>query len=276
MKMPVAKTGFQNTKQLYGFTRMELLVVVLVTGVLFLLGTSAQANFNRQSRAAICISNLKQLTTGWILYADDHAGILPLNNTSLPVGSNWAHGWLDFTASADNTNTAYLVERQYATLGPYTRNVTLYRCPDDPSRTPIFRGRSSPRVRSYAMNGCIGSGENAFDTTGSYRTYRYMSDVINPLPENMSVFYDAHPESMNDIVFKINPRIGSGAQIIDYPAPWHNRGGTVSFADGHVVINRWQDYRTVLLVPAGFFSRGNSPNNPDVQWISEHSTSLRN
>lgn len=276
MKMPVAHTGFQKAKQLYGFTRMELAVVVFVVGILFLLGASAQANFSRQSRGAICLSNLKQLTTGWIFYTDDHAGLLPLNDTTHPAGNNWAHGWLDFTGSSDNTNVAYLIERQYATLGPYTRNASLYRCPSDTSRIVPPRGGSVPRVRSYSMNGFLGTSENRFDLGSDYRTYKYMSDVIAPRPSDLSVFYDVHPSYLNNIIFKFNPVTGQSTQFIDYPAYWHNRGGTVSFADGHVVIHQWQDNRTLLPVPAGLVLPSGAPNNPDVQWISEHSSSPRN
>jgi hypothetical protein len=51
----------------------------------------------------------------------------------------------------------------------------------------------------------------------------------------------------------------------------------VSFADGHVESHRWLDPRTVRSIPKGdeYIPHGEpSPNNQDLRWIVQRTTSL--
>ena len=51
--------------------------------------------------------------------------------------------------SVDSTNKTLIRQGKFY---PYASQVALYRCPADPSRTG-----DEPRVRSYSMNGWMGS-----------------------------------------------------------------------------------------------------------------------
>ena len=51
-----------------GFTLIELLVVIAIIGVLM----PALNRAREQGKRGVCLNNLKQLTLGWILYADDN------------------------------------------------------------------------------------------------------------------------------------------------------------------------------------------------------------
>jgi prepilin-type N-terminal cleavage/methylation domain-containing protein/prepilin-type processing-associated H-X9-DG protein len=59
------------------FTLIELLVAIAAMSLLagFLLPVFAQAR--EKSRQARCLSNLRQLATGMLIYAEDHDGLLP-------------------------------------------------------------------------------------------------------------------------------------------------------------------------------------------------------
>ena len=60
--------------------------------------------------------------------------------------------------------------------------------------------------------------------------------------------------------------------FVDAPATFHDKAGSLSFADGHSEIHKWRDPRTVK---ATLFQA--SPKNADVAWFLERSTAkLRN
>ena len=63
--------------------------------------------------------------------------------------------------------------------------------------------------------------------------------------------------------------------IVDYPASYHNRAGGFSFADGHSEIRKWQDGRTTPVLKKGqLLALGQpSPNNPDVAWLQDRTSS---
>lgn len=87
------------------FSLIELLVVialvVILLGVLIVSGAQAR----RQAREAQCLSNLRQIASGFHLYADDNAGRLP---------DEWS----------DKTWDALLLR--------YLRDERLFACPADP------------------------------------------------------------------------------------------------------------------------------------------------
>ena len=70
---------------------------------------------------------------------------------------------------------------------------------------------------------------------------------------------------------------GGSARIVDYPAGYHGNAAGILFADGHAEIKRWMDPRTTpplkrnSLIPLNVAS----PNNPDVAWLQERSTSRK-
>lgn len=60
-----------------GFTLIELLVVIAVVGILAALILPAVGTMKSQSQRAACQSNLKQLATAGLLFANDHDGSFP-------------------------------------------------------------------------------------------------------------------------------------------------------------------------------------------------------
>jgi len=55
-----------------GFTLIELLVVIAIIAILMAILMPALNRAREQGKRAACLSNLKQLTLAWILYADDN------------------------------------------------------------------------------------------------------------------------------------------------------------------------------------------------------------
>ena len=113
---PVAK------KAPHGFTLVELLVVMGIILVLVSLLAPAIVTAQRQAQTTQCASNLRQIGTALIMYANHNGG-------SLPAWSGW-HTWPPGLAD-DSAGPAWTIE-----LMPYIGRPDLhvYNCPSFPAR----------------------------------------------------------------------------------------------------------------------------------------------
>jgi prepilin-type processing-associated H-X9-DG protein len=184
---------------------------------------------------------------------------------------------MDFSSSSDNTNTLFLTDIRFSQLAPYLRDPKVYRCPSDRSEVSIG-GHSHPRARSVSMNcwmnyiGTLPIGQDLF------RVFRKLDDIVDPSPAKAWVLMDEREDSINDGLFQTNLKMrGVQARIVDFPASYHGRSAGIVFADGHAEVKRWRDPRTTPPLRA----RQNleldvaSPDNPDVAWLQDHSSSAR-
>lgn len=79
--------GSRRTKT--GFTIIELLVVVAVIALLISILLPALSRAREQGRAVVCLSNLKQTTQAFFLYAEDF-GVIPGTYWQGPLNLDWA------------------------------------------------------------------------------------------------------------------------------------------------------------------------------------------
>lgn len=254
---------------------MELLLVVALLGLLTALLFPALVRARQQTQGISCMNNSRQLALAWQMYADDHNGVLVLNlqGTVTRRGANpnnWVSGWLDWTSSSDNTNSALLTDPNYALLAPYTtRSPRLFKCPADHYRS---RQNPGPRVRSVSMNAALGEGNktNFANWIPAFFFAVRLSDIQTPPPALTWLFVDEHPDSINDGCFFVNPwQTGAQAAWRDLPANYHRGAAGFAFADGHAQVKKWNDPRTLVPVRMADFPGLQVPHSPDYLWIAE-------
>ncbi len=276
---PVTFMKDKRTSQLSpAFTRPELLAVIAALALLLPLITAASRPSS--AKTAVCLANLRALTHGMALYAEDNRGWFP-GNTGVSA-KEWVAGIVAL-GSSDFTNTAILRDPAKSKLTPYLRGIpTVYHCPAD-RLTQRSTGQYATQARSYSLNAAVGTnsqkpgnvavdglwlnGSASHSIGQTWLTYGRYADMIAPTPAQLFTFIDEHPYGINDDNFAVSAQT---PQWIDWPAVHHDSGDTFAFADGHTEYHRWHDQRTLVTAYVVLNTPANG--NQDLVWIQQRTS----
>jgi len=200
-------------------------VVIAIIAILAAMLLPALARSKAQAQTTKCLSNTRQLTIGWISYAQDNNDFLAVDDNTDDYGSDttgpvsWCDGEMTWDLTPDNTNFTLLIDPKRAQMGPYVASWQIFKCPADIYLSPVqVRAGWQERVRSYSMDAALGGGWKYYDWC--IRVPK-MADLVKPGPSLSFVIdcEDADSNSLGD--FKLFGSLWS-------PMPW------VKLVDGNL------------------------------------------
>lgn len=208
-----------------GFTLIEILVVVAIIALLAAIMFPVFARARENARKSSCLSNLKQISLGWMMYTQDYDEMAPIADYYSADG-NIEYGW-DFTLNYLNGATSP------GLLNPYIKNGQINNCPS-------FYGNTNGRpYTGYAYNTSYIGGEYDW-TAGKFRDSASLAQIEDPV--DTAIFADAaywatdfsdpskqYIAGLNYLRSPLGDTYKAGT--VDFR---HNGTANVAYADGHV------------------------------------------
>jgi len=225
-----------------GFTLIELLVVIAIIAILAAILFPVFARAREKARQTSCLSNLKQIALGTMMYTQDYDGKwCPCEQVDGVVVRADQYGW----------TAALAALAPQAQLMPYVKNLQIFACPSRADRMPWHKD-GHPMWASYAYpdefdNRPLGYGPSHMTLTGFKIDYELEKPAEEP-----SWADSIYPNFLGPAHCWAYPRLGHPNACnyatwvpahpdMDYTA--HNGGSNVAFFDGHA---KWLNASTII------------------------------
>lgn len=205
-----------------GFTLIELLVVLAIVAILVGLLLPALAAARRSARSMQCLSQLRQIGTASIIYADDHRQQLPRSSHSaLAHGVKpWGYALAPYLDPAADDPTGPAMQRLIN---------GFYRCPSDPRRQRWSYGKNVWFELTPAEAGDVHGLAEA-------RVYPRLDQI--PRPTATVIYAELATASMGDHIMAHYWYIGGSPEV---DKTRHGSASNYSFVDGHAATHAFDE-----------------------------------
>lgn len=240
------------------FTLIELLVVIAIIALLMSVIMPSLHKAKEIAAAVVCLSNQKQISVAYYIYAEDNAGKVTdskpaTTSDGVMVFSNSVVGDhfetkcfiaepMDALGNYSNTSLEDKIRGfEKGGLWSYLESHKVYNCPADKRwRKPREEGSSDQigGYRSYSIGAVLSAEGYQHNSTGEDKvTIIKFSRFSNP-SSKIVFLEEADGEGINGNYWNmyLNER-----RWYDPFAIWHNGASTFGYADGHADKYKWTD-----------------------------------
>jgi prepilin-type N-terminal cleavage/methylation domain-containing protein len=214
----VAKTKAQKK---FGFTLIELLVVIAIIAILAAILFPVFARARENARRASCMSNMKQIGLGVLMYTQDYDENFPRLSYSVATSTNFY--W-------------------FQALHPYLKSKQIWVCPSESRMGMGYQVRQSDTPRAYIADGIWSDADSVHYSPNNALINVSASSIARvQSPANMFMIWDgdwfygaiAYDQKTAGRT-QDRPGLQAGGSGRDDPQwPRHLEGDNYTFADGH-------------------------------------------